>query len=84
MKATAPQPDLVKSIGYQENQVHLLAMALGLPQRLVQRQPFPGPGLAVRIAGDVTPARLISAIITEVGVARAPYGESLQQIGSAR
>ena len=35
-------------------------------------------------AFDVTPARLISAIITEVGVARAPYGESLQQIGSAR
>ncbi len=42
------------------------------------------PGVAVwNPAFDVTPARLISAIVTEAGVARAPYRESLARLGDA-
>lgn len=40
--------DEVRRIGYQ----------LGMPERLIKRHPFPGPGLAVRILGDITPEKV--------------------------
>lgn len=41
-----------------KDEVRVIGKTLGLPASIVQRQPFPGPGLAIRILGEITKPRL--------------------------
>jgi len=57
LKLIEPLKDLFK------DEVRRIGKDLGMPEDILQRQPFPGPGLAVRILGEVTPERI--AILQE-------------------
>lgn len=51
--------ELVEPLRYLfKDEVRKVGYELGIPQELLQRHPFPGPGLAIRILGDVTPEKV--------------------------
>lgn len=41
-----------------KDEVRRVGLELGIPENLIQRHPFPGPGLAIRILGEITPERV--------------------------
>jgi GMP synthase (glutamine-hydrolysing) len=69
-----------------KDEVRAVGEGLGLPDEIVWRQPFPGPGLAIRILGEVTAERLetlreAEAIITEEIMAAGLYRRLFQCFG---
>lgn len=62
-----------------KDEVRALGTTLGLPENIVWRPPFPGPGLAIRIIGDITDDKL--EILRE---ADAIFREELEKSGTAR
>jgi len=70
LKLVEPLRELFK------DEVRALGRELGLPDSLVGRHPFPGPGLAIRIPGDITPDKL--AILRK---ADAIYLEEIRRAG---
>lgn len=79
--------DLVVELGFEEqpieplrslfkDEVRAVGLELGIPKELVYRQPFPGPGLGIRVVGEVTPEKV--HIVQE---ADAIYREELTKAG---
>ena len=62
-----------------KDEVRKVGMELGIPEHLVFRQPFPGPGLGVRIIGDITADKV--RIVQE---ADAIYREEVEKAGLSR
>ncbi len=66
-----------------KDEVRKLGVSLGLPESLVYRQPFPGPGLAIRVIGELTPekVRIVreSDLILRQEIAEAKLEHSVSQ-----
>lgn len=62
-----------------KDEVRMVGLELGMPRHLVWRQPFPGPGLAIRIMGEVTAEKL--AILREADII---FREELENADLAR
>ena len=72
--------DLIEPLDhFFKDEVRALGTVLGLPDHIVHRQPFPGPGLAIRIIGAVTPEKI--AILQD---ADAIYREEVAKAGVAQ
>jgi len=72
--------ELVEPLRYLfKDEVRVVGEALGLPSSIVWRQPFPGPGLAVRCLGEVTPER-----IEKLSQSDAIFREELDSVGLLR
>ncbi len=70
-----------------KDEVRKIAKILGVPEKLFMRHPFPGPGLAVRIIGEVTPKKLqiskiASKIVEDELIASGFYGKVWQAYAS--
>ena len=77
LKLVEPLRELFK------DEVRVLGKELGLPEDVVYRHPFPGPGLAIRVLGTVTPARLdmlreADAVFIDELKAQGLYGKTWQ------
>jgi len=70
LKLVEPLRELFK------DEVRALGRELGLPERMIRRHPFPGPGLAIRIPGEITTEKL--ALLRK---ADAIYLEEIEQAG---
>jgi GMP synthase (glutamine-hydrolysing) B subunit len=62
-----------------KDEVRRVGLELGLPERMIWRQPFPGPGLAVRIIGAVTRERLHTLRLADAVVAEEVKAAGLYQ-----
>ena len=73
LKLIEPLRDLFK------DEVRTLGKELGVGEKILQRQPFPGPGLAVRIVGEVTASRLATLRAADVIFLKALHQHELYQ-----